>query len=121
MKLWVVILPLDRFAPTGRTQHLVILFVQCYREPSLCGGTSENFSELRRSILALPSLNVGDLLWRQRGPFSNTESLSDVSCLNVTPVLNKTGIGGAWGEDLHVVTAYSVPGARLGVCIYLSY
>lgn len=95
--------------------------MQCFSEPGLCDGTSVNFSVLHRSILALPSLNVDDLLWRPRGPFSNTEPLSNVSCLNVIPVLNKTGIGGGWGEDLHLMTAYYVPGARLGVCIYLSY
>lgn len=95
--------------------------MRCYSEPSLCKGISVNFSVLHRSILALPSFNVDDLLWRQRGPFSNTESLSNVSCLNVILVLNMTGIGGGWREDLPLMTAYYVPGARLGVCIYFSY
>lgn len=80
------------------TASKVILLIQLYSEPSLCEDFSVNFSMHHRSILALLSVNVGDLLWRQRGSFSDTESLSNIGCLNVIFILNKAGIGGTWRE-----------------------
>lgn len=76
----------------------VTLFMQFYSEPSLCEDFSVNLSMLHHSILALLSVYVDDLLWRQRGSFPDTEALGNISCLNVIFILNKTGIGGAWGE-----------------------